>query len=312
MDNINQLHTYGYCKIDRNWNNRVMSGLNCINDNNTVDYRSLNDYIKQSFLPGINNAVPVIPQPVYGKFRFSDNTNAADASTFHGDMYNFTEDDVIPMYTCLVYFDDGELEVVPGTHRKSIVDNTTVREKLGMARRIKFRPGDMMIFHANMHHRGVGYSTTNHRRLLQVFDIFPSPEVHAVHNERFYTMKTSKTALASVANAASQAAATIPPVINALNAAQYVLVCNNIQYKLALTDVPDSEKKGRYISYEPGKRVLIEHCTSQEPWNLNVQVDPEAKTLDPSSYYATRAVLAVASIAAIAYVLSGNKRSKKK
>jgi hypothetical protein len=312
MQNVAELHKYGYCKIDREWNSRVMSGLTCINADNTINYRKLNDYIEQSFLPGINNAVPVIPQPVYGKFRFSDNTNAADASTFHGDMYNFTDDDIVPMYTCLVYFDDGELEVVPGTHRKSIADNTTVTQKLGMAQRIKFRPGDMLIFHANMHHRGVGYSTTKHRRLLQVFDIFPSPTVHAVHNERLYTMKTSKTAMASVVNAASQAVATVPPIINALNAAHYVLVCNNIQYKIALTDVPDVEKNGRYISYEPGERKPIDHCTPQEPWNVNIIVDPEANTIEPSSYYSNRVAITVASAAIIAYVLSKSKRSKRK
>jgi len=37
---------------------------------------------------------------------------------------------------------------------------------------------DILIFHATLHHRGINYNKHEHRRLLQVFEIFPDKSIY--------------------------------------------------------------------------------------------------------------------------------------
>ena len=282
---IKQLHSQGYYKIDRVWDQNSGAGLQAVNQDGTVDYHAMKRYIDTQMLPAINNAVPVIPNPIYGKFRFSDNNNSTDAALHHGDIYNHTDQELIPIYTCLIYFDDAEVEVVPGTHHLPTFKETSTAQKWAQKKKLQFRPGDMLIFHANLHHRGVGYSPSGHRRILQVFNIFPNREIHAIHNPRLHTMQTSQSFWAELGGKGLKTLATMPMMINVACIISYVLVCNSWQYKLALADIPSSEKQGRYLSYEPGKNKRIELCSRSEPVNVNIVCDPEFQKLDPSTYY---------------------------
>ena len=82
-----------------------------------------------------------------------------------------------------------------------------------------------------------------------------------------------------------KALATVPMMINVACIISYVLTCNSWQYKLALADIPSSEKRGRYLSYEPGKNKRIELCSQSEPINVNIICDPEYQKIDPSTHY---------------------------
>ena len=285
MEAIEHLHDKGYYKVDRSWDRSSSLGLRGVNGDGTVDYQTMKKYIDRQMLPAINNAVPVIPTPIYGKFRFSDNNNSTDAALHHGDIYNYTDQDLIPIYTCLIYFDDAEIEVVPGTHNLSTFKKTSTSQKWTQKTKIKFRPGDMLIFHANLHHRGVGYSPSGHRRILQVFNIFPNKDIHALHNPRLHTMQTSKSFWTESGGNALKVLATVPAMINIACIMSYVLVCNSWQYRIALADIPSSEKRGQYISYEPGKNKRIELCSRSEPLNVNIICDPEYQKIDPSTHY---------------------------
>ena len=54
-------------------------------------------FIDTCFLPTIQENVKGITSPSYGKFRYSDKNNATDAATFHGDVYNHSNHDTIPI-----------------------------------------------------------------------------------------------------------------------------------------------------------------------------------------------------------------------
>ena len=285
MQAIEQLHNKGYYKVDKAWDRSSSLGLQGMNGDGTVDYHAMKRYIDMQMLPAINNAVPVIPSPIYGKFRFSDNNNSTDAALHHGDIYNYTDQNIIPIYTCLIYFDNAEIEVVPGTHRLSTFKETSTSQKWSQKTKLKFRPGDMLIFHANLHHRGVGYSLSGHRRILQVFNIFPDKDIHAAHNPILHTMQTSKTFWTESGGMALRTLATMPSMINIACIVSYVLVCNSWHYKIALADIPSSEKRGHYISYEPGKNKRIELCNQSEPVNVNIICDPDYQKIDPSTHY---------------------------
>lgn len=92
-------------------------GLSCMQNNNKINYSIMKQFIDTKFFPAIQGNVGFITEPNYVKFRFSNNNNSTDASTFHGDIYNHTNAEFLPIYTCLCYFDDAQLEVIPGSHK---------------------------------------------------------------------------------------------------------------------------------------------------------------------------------------------------
>lgn len=83
---------------------QLQYGLNSDNDG-IVDYMIIRDFIDNHFMPTIITNTNFITKPKYIKFRYSNNNNSTDASTFHSDIYNFTDDEIMPIYTCLCYFD---------------------------------------------------------------------------------------------------------------------------------------------------------------------------------------------------------------
>jgi chromatin remodeling complex protein RSC6 len=58
-----------------------------------------------------------------------------------------------------------------------------------------------------------------------------------------------------------------------------------MQYKIALSDLSPAEKKGKYISYEPGKRKSLHELTDAEENNVNIVCDKNLKTVNSSNYY---------------------------
>ena len=88
-------------------NNELNYGLSSIH-NNKVNYFVTKKFIDDIFLPKIEQT-KIINDHVYVKFRLSNNNNSTDASTFHGDIYNKTNSEILPIYTCLCYFDEAQL-----------------------------------------------------------------------------------------------------------------------------------------------------------------------------------------------------------
>jgi hypothetical protein len=241
---INELNDNGYIIIKTLSREEQKYGLSCMT-NDMVDYTLLKSFIDDYFLPKIP-----FSDPIYLKARVSNNNNSTDAAVLHSDIYNYTSEKTIPMYTALCYFDKAELELVPGSHimpRKSFSEDNDNRTILHL------EPGDIVVFNAVVTHRGVNFSNGENRRVLQVFELFPTRELHDQHVSKFLTCDTSpkkidrKNLLYYVAQ--------IKWLIEIVNFVGYYLSYHDLKYKIVGMDLPPWQKKGRYISYEPGGRV---------------------------------------------------------
>jgi len=217
--------------------------LSCIDIN--VDYSILKTFIDNYFLPKIP-----FSNPVYVKARLSNNNNSIDASVLHSDVYNFTSEKEIPIYTALCYFDNAQLELIPGSHlkpRESFIQENSKRIVLDL------EPGDIVLFNAAIMHRGVNFTKEGNRRVLQVFEIFPTQEIYNENVEKLLIVDTSN----SNSNSKNLLyyIAQIKWLIEIVNFIGFYLSYNNLKYKLFGMDLPPWQKKGRYITYEPGGRV---------------------------------------------------------
>ena len=95
------LDNQGYILLTNILNNNELDiGLSSIEDNK-VDYSVVKNFIDNIFFKKIKENSTVITDPYYVKFRLSNNNNSTDASTFHGDIYNNTNETVkiVPLNT---------------------------------------------------------------------------------------------------------------------------------------------------------------------------------------------------------------------
>lgn len=107
------------------------------------------------------------------KYRVSNNNNSVDAAGFHRDLqvHNNSIQQAVPVYTVLAYLDEGSImELIPGSHvqyRMNIIDSFSYYKN---RIQLNIKPGDILIFHATMIHKGIFYKTGSDRRLIQCFD----------------------------------------------------------------------------------------------------------------------------------------------
>jgi hypothetical protein len=260
-------------------------GLSCIQNDNKVNYSIMKQFIDNTFFPAIQKNTNAITNPTYVKFRFSNNNNSTDASTFHGDIYNHTNNELLPIYTCLCYFDDAQLEVIPGSHKFNNSDwsiNTYNKKVV-----LDVKQGDILVFHSNMHHRGVNYNKIGDRRLLQVFEVFPDQETYNSHFSKLVIVQSSKSFLMqSIINPVLYNLSKFPIIIDYATFIHYILMYNDLHYKISLMDISPWEKKNKYVSYEPGRRVNIEDVINKpEDINVNVLCNSKVKSVPYGNFY---------------------------
>ena len=241
--------------------------LSCIGDK--VDYTKLKHFIDTIFLPKTG-----IKDPIYVKARFSNNNNSIDASLLHSDVYNYT-DKPMHIYTGLVYFDKAEMELIPGSH---LIPNTSFEQRNKDVAVIHMNPGDVLVFNARLSHRGINFNQGD-RRLLQVFEIFKKDDFEK-HGKNYITVDTSfeKGAKKNALYYLSQ----YPWLIDCINAIVHWFHYYDIKYVVALMDLPPWEKKGKYITYEPGGRVYYKDGLKDD---MNVNVVFEKTTLVKYSHF---------------------------
>jgi hypothetical protein len=263
----------------------LQAGLVCVKYDK-VDYSRMKLFIDTIFLPAIQRSFgEVISQPKYVKFRFSDNNNSTDASTFHGDIYNHTKNSIVPIYTCLCYFDDAQLEVIPGSH---ISDKKGISIQTFNKRRVlHVKRGDILIFHSNMHHRGINYNKEGNRRLLQVFEVFPDIKTYDEYAPDLITIETADSPLVkNIIGPLLYQVSKVPTLIDCFTFFHYIIVCNDMQYKIGMMDLPPWEKANKYITYEPSKRFDIELISNQtNELNVNVICDKTIYSRSYSNFY---------------------------
>ena len=139
-----------------------------------VNYYEMTDFIENTILSTVQKVMKW-ENPVYIKYRVSDNNNSADASAFHRDIIcQSRNSENIPIFTCLTYLDNTIMEVIPGSHTKLFMNFNDSIKSLGNRKKIYIEQGDILLFYSNLLHRGIFTENLTHRRLIQVFEIFPS------------------------------------------------------------------------------------------------------------------------------------------
>ncbi len=164
--------------------NEISQGITAIRDK-MLDYKVMEQFVTGPFFDKINKQFGW--STVYTKFRVSDNNNSVDASAFHRDIFPINDavnSTAPPIYTILTYFDKTVMEVIPGSHNQPQMSYGQAVRRFFDAERITIEPGDMLIFHATLLHRGIFTEKQEHRRVLQVFDCMPSQSLFAEYNEK--------------------------------------------------------------------------------------------------------------------------------
>jgi hypothetical protein len=178
------------------------------------------------------------------------------------------------VYTCLVYFDDAELEVVSGTHIQKQPYNTK--------QIIKVKKGDVIIINANLFHRGINYHKSKERKLLQVFDIYPAD----IGIDKLTIVVSQSSIISKITTEILYYASFNQALTDLIDRIHYYFVSNNLHYKLTLSDLSDSEKMGRYISYEPIKRVYYnENDLMIDEQNINIICNNNITTVFMNNNY---------------------------
>ena len=188
---MNNLINNGY-KIFRNElnNDEINILLSSIHNNQKlINYTKMKNFIDNIIINKINNKFNWNSH--YCKFRFSNNNNSTDASTFHSDIYNFNNNiNIIPIYTCILYLDNSNIQIIPDSHKNNVKKNNSWLKMYNKKKILDINIGDIMIFNANLHHRGINYSKKS-RRILQIFEIFPNKNIYNLYYPNFYTILTS-------------------------------------------------------------------------------------------------------------------------
>lgn len=152
----------------------IQYGKNCIRGDK-VNYNVMKQFIDKVMLGRVNEIVG--GRANYVKFRVSDNNNSADASTFHRDLVCQSKDPIdfdVPVYTCLTYFDTTTMEVIPKSHKRIVKGVIDVCKFMMTkeSRKLVVEPGDILLFNSSLLHRGIFTEKLEHRRVVQVFDVF--------------------------------------------------------------------------------------------------------------------------------------------
>ena len=258
-------------------NNELNYGLSSIK-NNLIDYNIIKTFIDIIFFEKVKKIL-FWNDPHYLKFRFSNMQNATDASAFHGDIYNHTNQSIIPIFTCLCYFDNAEMEIIPKSHIKSAPFQYNNKQQINVG------AGDVLIFHANLHHRGLFYNAGENRRLLQIFEVFPDNAVYTQHVPKVITVLSNNTAGNNFNNLNYQISKN-NTIINIVAFIHYFFMFYDFQYRIGFIDIPQETKKNNYVGYEPGIRDVIKN--ELQPWNINIINDSNHKlitsTFDTNSF----------------------------
>lgn len=144
----------------------------CTSPDDKANYQCIQEFIDSHILPTINERLGW--QSDYIKFRYSNNNNSSDASNLHRDII-LQKEIPCPCYTCITYLDTSNIEVVPGSHRRPFGTLWSAIYDFATNRKVEtLHPGDLMIFCSTLLHRGFFSYHISQRRILQIFEIFPS------------------------------------------------------------------------------------------------------------------------------------------
>lgn len=285
MNNINKLNKEGYLVIEnKDRKGEFYNSLKDFYNNDNVNYYKVKEFINKKYFNNLKNKLKIREKLYYGKFRFSNNNNSSDASTFHGDIYNHTKENIIKIYTCLYYFDDAQLEIIPKSHRRDYLSNYNFYNSLKNKKILNINSGTMIIFHSNIHHRGINFTSGN-RRLLQIFDVCLNKYDYYENIPKLKIVKTYNCKTVKLITELSKKIFRNNKN-ETLIFVHYFLVYYDLQYKVGImSDLSPYDKKDKLISYEPGKRCYLNELDKIKETNINVICNTNIESCEPGNFY---------------------------
>ena len=172
----NILKKEGYIHFKNVLNKNTVEFFNNNVGRNDVNYKSMDEVIKEVKKILYDN---LDWESIMTKYRVSNTHNKSDASYLHNDIRNVVlqQNISIPSYTVLMYGDKSQLQLIPKSHLN--VHNSFIFSTYDLInlKTIDVNPGDIIIFNSAIIHRGLFTKNTNNRRLLQIFEVFPTKEL---------------------------------------------------------------------------------------------------------------------------------------
>jgi len=157
------------------------------------DYGVVHPFIRRNILDEVDRHLGW--QTQYTKYRASDNNNSVDAGAIHRDLvYHSPTSEHAPVFTVLMYFDHAVVQLYPGSHHRTHMGYIEAVAAYSEHLDLRMSPGDILVFSASILHRGVFTAQVGegaHRRVVQIFDVFPSRESMARHGPRLAHMPAS-------------------------------------------------------------------------------------------------------------------------
>ena len=115
MDIIHKINKDGYYLLDNVFTEDEIKLARSSINNELVNYHKIDKFINNVMLIKANKLLNI--ECHYTKYRVSNNTNSSDAGTFHRDIIMFNKSNTkIPSYTCLLYLDESNMEIIPESH----------------------------------------------------------------------------------------------------------------------------------------------------------------------------------------------------
>ena len=169
----------------------------------TVLYTPMTDFIQKSMINKINKILGW--NCVYVKYRVSDNNNSSDASAFHRDIIcQNPEKEIYPIYTLLSYLDKTVVKIIPTSQTNPVGNYLDAIKTYRLKERIIMNPGDLMLFSSTMLHGGIFTDRLPHRRLIQVFEVFPNEEQYEKNAHKFLHIPSPRPKLSALSILASK------------------------------------------------------------------------------------------------------------
>ena len=266
-----------------------------------VHYPLIKEYIDNVYFPTVKKELNISDKINYHKFRFSNNNNSTDASTFHNDLYNFSNLELMPVYTCLTYFDEAQMELIPTSHLRSNRQWNKCMCNYRKKIEIDIPKNSILIFNSALFHRGKGFSTKGNRRLLQVFECFLSEKDYANYSSRIIVVQTNQNNVVRKLGDFSKLFSTNSFLLDNYTFFHYFITYYNMQYKMVMIDLPPNEKNEHFLVYEPSSRINYTDVNEPLPTNMNIICDTTIKKQQPSSFYFYLFLLFIVLVIALVY-----------
>ena len=142
-----------------------------------IDYQRL-DLVNKVYLQKVSEKLSLPMESL--KYRASNNNNSTDAGMFHRDIHLTQKVSSLEIYTCLLYLDDSWMEIIPGSHQEPVMTYLQAFRFLSKRQKLNLKPGDILIFHSSLIHRGLFVKKQKQRRLIQQFACLPIEKIDKV------------------------------------------------------------------------------------------------------------------------------------